>query len=598
MTDIANWTEISTVDFTAAATTGDVGLAGGVPKPADDEQNQFLRGDATFEVAIPVWVTATIYEIGDIVYDALTSRVYAKAATGAGVASLGTFILDNAVGRWTELAAEDFTAAATTGDVGLAGAVPKPSDDEQNQYLRGDATFETSVPAWVTATIYEIGDVVYDAITDRVYRKDATGAGVASLGTFILDDAVGRWVQIANAVMVAADDTVSAGDTGLSGAVPKPTDGEQNQYLRGDGTFRVALPGWVTATIYEIGDEVWDGLTGRLYQKGPTGAGVASLGTFILDDTAANSWVEFGNGAMVAAATTGDVGLAGAAPKPGDDEQNQFLRGDATYEVAVPAWATATIYEIGDVVYDALTDRVYRKDATGAGVASLATFILDDAGGRWVQIANAVMVSADNTVSAGDTGLSGAVPKPTDGEQNQYLRGDGTFRVALPAWVTATIYELGDEVWDILTGTLYQKGPTGAGVASLGTFILDNTAANSWVAFGTGDMIAAATTGDVGISGGVPKPADDDQNKYLRGDATFETSIPAWVTATIYEIGDVVYNSGTDKVYRKLTTGAGVASLGTFDLDTAAAGRWDEISRNVVYPWNTATRYKAYDLVK
>lgn len=84
----------------------------------------------------------------------------------------------------------------------------------------------------------------------------------------------------------------------------------------------------------------------------------------------------------------------------------------------------------------------------------------------------------------------------------------------------------------------------------------------------------AATTTTAGVGGKTSNPPIDGQNKFFKGDATFGVAIPAWNNTTNWEVGDVVYNSADNKVYRVTTAHVGGSfSSGNFaELSPSVAG--------------------------
>lgn len=82
-----------------------------------------------------------------------------------------------------------------------------------------------------------------------------------------------------------------------------------------------------------------------------------------------------------------------------------------------------------------------------------------------------------------------------------------------------------------------------------------------------------ATHTTAGIAALLPTRLAGTQNKYIRGDATWASSIPAWNNGVWWEVGDVVYNPSDDKIYR--TTTAHNASGGAFN-----AANFTELSQS------------------
>lgn len=97
------------------------------------------------------------------------------------------------------------------------------------------------------------------------------------------------------------------------------------------------------------------------------------------------------------AATTTTAGLKGLAPAAPIDSQNKFLKGNATYGPAIPAWADATVYEVGDIIYS--SNLIYRcttaHTSSGSFNASNFTELSASSGGSGLTLAQVAFTSAD-----------------------------------------------------------------------------------------------------------------------------------------------------------------------------------------------------------
>lgn len=102
----------------------------------------------------------------------------------------------------------------------------------------------TSIDDWKTATAYGVGDWVrYDNV---LYRCNTAHTSF----TFVADKA--KWSAITAEEMVGATDT----DDGEAGIVPQPKKGEENKFLKADGTWDKEIKDWASGTEYKIGDIV------------------------------------------------------------------------------------------------------------------------------------------------------------------------------------------------------------------------------------------------------------------------------------------------------------------------------------------------------
>lgn len=93
--------------------------------------------------------------------------------------------------------------------------------------------------------------------------------------------------------------------------------------------------------------------------------------------------------------------------------------------------------------------------------------------------------------------------------------------------------------------------------------------------------MAGSTTTTAGQQGVVPTPPIDSQNKFLRGDGAFGTSIPLWVNTEFWEVGDIVRFN--DLIYRVVTAHTGGAfSSGNFvELSAGGGGSGTTLGRTI-----------------
>lgn len=86
-------------------------------------------------------------------------------ATGVTATQTGSVVTINATGT-----AASAMVGSTTAAAGVSGLVPTPPVNSQNQYLTGSGTFLPSIPGFSPLVNYEVGDVVYDPATEKIYR--------------------------------------------------------------------------------------------------------------------------------------------------------------------------------------------------------------------------------------------------------------------------------------------------------------------------------------------------------------------------------------------------------------------------------------------
>ncbi|MBW2561958.1 MAG: hypothetical protein JRE40_14055 [Deltaproteobacteria bacterium] len=181
-----------------------VGAGGGLPSATPVIWEPIGSGAVSLHVGND-WAATTAYAINEVVVE--SGYLYRRLAARTSGATFDA--IEEAF--WQILILDPtMVGAATTGDTGVKGSVPKPSDDEQNQFLRGDATFGASVPLWITATDYEIGDIVYES--DIIYRC----AAVHTSGVFATDLLAVDWIALGPADMTAA----TTADAGVGGFYP------------------------------------------------------------------------------------------------------------------------------------------------------------------------------------------------------------------------------------------------------------------------------------------------------------------------------------------------------------------------------------------
>lgn len=314
--------------------------------------------------------------------------------------------------------------AATADAAGGVGLVPAPASGKQNQYLRGDGTWATptnttysnattSVAGLMSASDKAKLDGIangannyshptYTSKSSGLYKITVDGTGHVSAATAVTKtDITNLGIPSTNTTYNVFGGATSS-DDGSSGLVPAPTAGKQNQYLRGDGTWQTP-----TNTTYSV----------------------------------------------FKAASSTSSGGTGLVPAPAAGNQNQYLRGDGT-------WATPTNTTYGSATQDAAglmsaADKTKLDGiASGANKYTHPSYTARNSGLYKITVDSTGHVSGVTSVSKADiTGLgipssdttysafkaatadaaggTGLVPAPSAGENDEYLRGDGT-------WATPT----------------------------------------------------------------------------------------------------------------------------------------------------------------
>ena len=141
------------------------------------------------------------------------ATTYATASS-VGTVQIGSNINVSAQGV-ISISVMTGAAAGTDGAVGL---VPKPNAGDQYKILRGDGT-------WISGTVLPLDNTVTSTATDTAATANAVKTAYDAAVT----------------VMTGA----TANAAGAAGRVPAPAVGDNNSYLRGDGTW-VEVPVFVS----------------------------------------------------------------------------------------------------------------------------------------------------------------------------------------------------------------------------------------------------------------------------------------------------------------------------------------------------------------
>ena len=184
---------------------------------------------------------------------------------------------------------------ASSSAAGTAGLVPGAAKGDQGKYLKADGSWATPYthPTHTSAasglykvTVNNLGHVT---ATSAVTKSDITSLGIAS-----------------DSVMTGA----SSSSDGQVGLVPAPITGDQNKFLRGDGT-------WVVPTDTKYTHPTYTAVDGKPDANATPGFG----GTFTVTDITTNTLGHVTSGTSrtitipSTAATTSAAGLMSAADK-------------------------------------------------------------------------------------------------------------------------------------------------------------------------------------------------------------------------------------------------------------------------------------------
>ena len=286
----------------------------------------------------------------DLVGDVDTNSTYSAAGTSLGLVKSG-------------------------GDVTISNGIITVNDDSHNHTIGNVDGLQTALDGKLGTT------ATAAAATKLANARDINLSGDAS-GSASFDGTQDVTISVTIPDMVAA---TSVAD-GKAGFVPAPSTGEQNKFLRGDGTWQTP-----SNTTYSTGTATKSGLT-KLY----TDTGTNTDGTMTQNaiTTALNGKAASSHGHEIADVT----GLQGAL------DGKLSTTGTAASATKL---ATARTISLGG-------------DATGS-----TTF--DGSANKTITVAIADMEGASSDAA----GKAGFVPAPSAGYQGRYLRGDGT-------WATPT----------------------------------------------------------------------------------------------------------------------------------------------------------------
>ena len=277
----------------------------------------------------------------------------------------------------------------------------------------------------------------------------------------------GTWSEVPE--MIGTDGT----NDGASGAVPAPVAGEEELFLRGDGTWAEPDPPVILemsgATDISDGE---GGLVPAPYSGDET--------KFLMGD---GTW---SNLPEMSGADSGYDGAGGMVPAPLMGDENKFLRGDGT-------WAD---------LYDMRGATSSTDGESGAVPAPMTGeedyFLKGD--GTWSAVDASPMVGATDSTD----GEGGTVPAPLTGYEDAFLRGDGTWAYPNPGM------------------------PFPSDMSSLandGTYLYSIVVENgeSSPEFIENSEMTGATSSTAGIGGLVPAPSAGDEDKFLAGDGTYKS---------------------------------------------------------------------------
>ena len=393
----------------------------------------------------------------DLVGDVDTNSTYSAAGTSLGLVKSG-------------------------GDVTISNGTITVNDDSHNHTIGNVDGLQTALDGKLGKT------ATAAAATKLANARDINLSGDAS-GSASFNGTQDVTISVTIPDMVAA---TSEAD-GKAGFVPAPSTGEQNKFLRGDGTWQTP-----SNTTYSTGTATKSGLT-KLY----TNTGTNTDGTMTQNaiTTALNG----------KAASSHDHEIADVTGLQGALDGKLSTTGTAASATKL---ATARTISLGG-------------DATGS-----TTF--DGSANKTITVTIADMEGASSNAA----GKAGFVPAPSAGYQGRYLRGDGT-------WATPTNTTYSNMV-GATTSTAGKSGLVPAPAAGSATRYLrsDGTWSVPPDTNTTYSDMKGATSSANGTHGLVPQPDAGEQTKFLRGDGTWQIPLNTTYEAAGTSLGLV--KSGGD----------------------------------------------------
>ena len=498
--------------FTGASSTTD-GSTGLVPKPVKGDQGKYLRADG-------VWASPANTDTNVTTTLAATTKAYIAGTTNPAT-STGTLVFDTGV--YLDTTAGSLVATKFTGSlIGNADSATKATNDSLNNPITG-----------------YIKGLSVNGRTITVTKGDGTSSTLTTQDT-----------NTTYNVFTGA--TASAG--GKTGLVPAPAVGQQNRFLKADGTWAIPVDTdtKVTNTLNTAAKAY---LTGTTTATTNTGTQVFDTGVYLTENPGELHADKF------VGAVSGNAETATSATKATNDAKDQAITG---YIRGLSVNGRTITYTKGDGTTGTITTQ---DTNTTYNVFKAAT-----------------------ASAAGGTGL---VPAPAAGAQDKFLRGDGTWQVPINTWrgiqdnltSTATDQSLSANQGKVLKGLVDGKAPAShthkyaSGFSVSGTTVTVSYGDGSSSTFKTQDTnttysdMHGATADAAGTHGLVPAPAAGDQTKYLQANGT-------WTTPHDTTYGNFGGSSASAGGSAGLVPGPGANVLNQYLKSTGTWGQvaWSEIS--------------------
>lgn len=224
-------------------------------------------------------------------------------------------------------------------------------------------------------------------------------------------------------------------------------------------------------------------------------------------------------------------------------------------------------------------------------VANTVQAAIDEVEGRVDALESGGATPVFTPATATSNGSDGSIPGPAAGEEGYVLKGDGTWEDPLNLAPATVVTDNGDGTvtFDDGHGNTVTTSPQQAaqvvipdtvslvgtlGSLSDGDTILDALQVLDSLVTGSDAVFDGATAVAAGSVGDVPAPAAGDENKFLRGDGTWQAVSTGGPTPTVTDNGDGTYtfDNGVDPAVN-LTTQPANFTFTTLDWSLVGANR-------------------------
>ena len=354
----------------------------------------------------------------------------------------------------------------------------------------GGQTISNAASMAINGTSSSDALTVSKATGGAAYTLALPAAAPASNTYLKYDGTNYAWSSAGSALTTFAGATSSV--AGTLGGVPAPQAGQQNSYLRGDGTWSVVSGGSVVAAEYLLARNATSQNTSGnndvpTYLSFPT-ANTLKAGSAIAQTNASTFTLKAGYTYKITSAIP-----AGLTQNTDGISTQIFVGGVAQGSPGrfIPIYnGNAFICDLMAICYVTPTvDSTAQMGYFGNTIATIYNV--------WISIE---VVSNNNTITAftGATattnGIVGYIPAPPAGTQNSYLRGDGTWQQANNA-PTAAQYLQVTNTGNVIVPAPGQPYPYANTVISTGSYITQPVATTSFLLLAGATYKCTATMG-------------------------------------------------------------------------------------------------------